>query len=88
MSDLFSLTDTQMARLQPNFPKRHGTQRVDAALPNNGLPAYRNRGRVLIGIIFLNHNGLQWRDSPKEYGPTKALFSRETRWSDKGIYEG
>lgn len=29
MSNLFWLTDAQMARLQPYFPKSHGRQRVD-----------------------------------------------------------
>ncbi|MDK2761087.1 MAG: IS5/IS1182 family transposase, partial [Sphingopyxis sp.] len=28
MSDLFWLTDEQMARLQPYFPKSHGRERV------------------------------------------------------------
>ena len=29
MSDLFWLTDDQMARLKPVFPKAHGKPRVD-----------------------------------------------------------
>lgn len=29
MSDLFWLTDAQMARLEPFFPKSHGKPRVD-----------------------------------------------------------
>ena len=41
MSNLFWLTDEQMARLQPYFPKSHGRQRVDDR-------------RVLSGIIFVN----------------------------------
>ena len=32
MSNLYWLTDEQMARLQPFFPKSHGRSRVDAAL--------------------------------------------------------
>ena len=38
MSNLFWLTEEQMARLQPYFPKSHGRQRVDDR-------------RVLSGII-------------------------------------
>ena len=38
MSDLYWLTDEQMARLQPHFPKSHGKPRVDDR-------------RVLSGII-------------------------------------
>lgn len=67
MSDLFWLTDDQMARLQPYFPKSHGRERVDDR-------------RVLSGIIFVNRNGLRWRDAPREYGPAKTLYNRWKRW--------
>ena len=73
MSDLYWLTDEQMARLQPFFPKSHGKPRVDDR-------------RVLSGIIFVNRNGLRWRDAPREYGPAKTLYNRWKRWSDKGIF--
>ena len=73
MSDLFWLSDAQMARLEPYFPKSHGKPRVDDR-------------RVLSGIIFINRNGLRWRDAPKEYGPHKTLYNRWKRWSDKGIF--
>jgi transposase len=73
MSDLFWLTDAQMARLEPFFPKSHGKPRVDDR-------------RVLSGIIFINRNGLRWRDAPREYGPHKTLYNRWKRWSDKGIF--
>ncbi|OWR00220.1 IS5 family transposase [Sphingopyxis witflariensis] len=73
MSDLYWLTDEQMARLQPYFPKSHGRKRVDDR-------------RVLSGIIFVNRNGLRWRDAPREYGPAKTLYNRWKRWSDKGIF--
>ncbi len=73
MSNLFWLTDEQMARLQPYFPKSHGRQRVDDR-------------RVLSGIIFVNRNGLRWRDAPKKYGPAKTLYNRWKRWGDKGVF--
>lgn len=41
---------------------------------------------MLSGIIFINRNGLRWRDAPKEYGPHKTLYNRWKRWSDKGIF--
>ena len=47
MSALYWLTDDQMARLEPYFPKSHGKPRVDDR-------------RVLSGIIFVNRNGLRW----------------------------
>ena len=63
MSDLYWLTDEQMARLEPYFPKSHGKPRVDDR-------------RVLSGIVFVNRNGLRWCDAPREYGPHKALYKR------------
>jgi len=64
MSDLFRLTDEQMERLQPFFPKSHGKPRVDDR-------------RVLSGIVFVNKNGLRWRDAPSAY--TKpSMFSKSS----------
>ena len=73
MSDLYWLNDEQMAKLEPFFPKSHGKPRVDDR-------------RVLSGIIFINRNGLRWRDAPEAYGPHKTLYSRWKRWSEKGIF--
>ena len=73
MSDLYWLTDEQMARLQPYFPKSHGRPRVDDR-------------RVLSGIIFVNRNGLRWRDAPAAYGPHKTLYNRWKRWSEAGVF--
>ena len=73
MSDLYWLTDEQMARLEPFFPKSHGKPRVDDR-------------RVLSGIIFVNRNGLRWRDAPAAYGPHKTLYNRWKRWSDAGVF--
>jgi len=67
MSNLFWLTEEQMERLRPFFPKSHGKPRVDDR-------------RVLSGIIFINRNGLRWCDAPREYGPPKTLYNRWKRW--------
>ncbi|WP_299845098.1 IS5 family transposase [uncultured Jannaschia sp.] len=73
MSNLFWLSEAQMARLRPYFPKSHGRPRVDDR-------------RVLSGIIFINRNGLRWCDAPSEYGPPKTLYNRWKRWSDMGVF--
>ena len=73
MSNLYWLSEEQMARLRPYFPKSHGVPRVDDR-------------RVLSGIIFINRNGLRWCDAPKEYGPAKTLYNRWKRWSDMGVF--
>jgi transposase len=73
MSNLYWLSEDQMARLRPFFPKSHGKPRVDDR-------------RVLSGIIFINRNGLRWCDAPKEYGPAKTLYNRWKRWGDMGVF--
>lgn len=49
MSDLIWLSDVQMARLEPYFPKSHGKPRIDDR-------------RALSGIIFINRNGSRWHE--------------------------
>ena len=73
MSDLYWLTDEQMERLRPFFPKSHGRPRVDDQ-------------RVLSGTIFVKRNGLRWRDAPRDYGPAKALYNRWKRWGEAGVF--
>ena len=73
MSDLYWLTDEQMERLRPHFPRSHGKPSVDDR-------------RVLSGIIFVNRNGLRWRDAPAAYGPHKTLYNRWKRWSEAGAW--
>jgi transposase len=85
MSNLFWLSEDQMVRLRPYFPKSRGRSRVDDR-------------RVLSGIIFINRNGLRWCDGEggnaigssgrqnAEYGPPKILYKRWKRWSDMGVF--
>ena len=58
MSNLFWLSDEQMARLKPFFPKSPGKPRLDDK-------------RALSVIILINRNGFRWSDAPREYGPPK-----------------
>ncbi|WP_110521996.1 IS5 family transposase, partial [Flavimaricola marinus] len=67
------LTDEQIERLKPFFPKSHGKPRVDDL-------------RVLSGIISINRNGLRWCDAPREYGPPKTLYNRWKRWGDMVVF--
>ena len=73
MSNLYWLSENEMGRLMPYFPKSRGRPRVDDR-------------RVLSGIIFINRNGLRWCDAPPEYGPPKTLYNRWKRWSDMGVF--
>lgn len=72
MSNLFWLTDEQMARLQLYFPKSHGRPMVDDR-------------RVLSESIFKNYNWLKWFDASREYGPPKTLYTWWKRWSYMGV---
>ena len=74
MTDLLWLSDDQLNRIQPYFPRSHGVPRVDDH-------------RVVSGIVFVIRNGLRWRDAPKEYGPHKTLYNRFMRWSRMGVFD-
>ncbi|WP_188874164.1 IS5 family transposase, partial [Iodidimonas muriae] len=74
MSDLFWLSEAQLAIIKPCFPLAHGVPRVDDR-------------RVISGIIFVIRNGLRWRDAPAEYGPHKTLYNRFIRWSRMGVFD-
>ena len=73
MSELFWLTEAQVERLSPYFPKARGKPRVDDR-------------RVLSGIIFIQRNGLMWKHAPVAYGPPKTLYNRWKRWSRMGVF--
>ena len=73
MSELFWLTEAQVERLKPYFPKSRGKPRV-------------NDRKVLSGIIFVQRNGLMWKHAPAAYGPPKTLYNRWKRWSRMGVF--
>ena len=69
MRTLFYLSESQLERIKPFFPRSHGAPRVDDR-------------RVVSGIIYVIKHGLQWKDAPDEYGPT--LYNHFFRWSKPG----
>ena len=73
MSGQFWLTEKQVERLRPHFPKPRGKPRVDDR-------------RVLSGILHILRNGLRWQDAPPVYGPHKTLYNRFVRWSRLGVF--
>lgn len=72
MGDRFWLTEEQVERLRPHFPKARGKARSDDRM-------------VLSGIIHVKRNGLRWRDAPAVHGPHKTLYNRFVRWSRLGV---
>ncbi len=73
MSDLFWLSERQLAKIEPHFPLSHGVPRVDDR-------------RVISGIVHMIRNGLRWRDAPLVYGPHKTLYNRFVRWRRLGVF--
>ena len=73
MSEMFLLSEDQMARISPFFPLSDGMPRVDDR-------------RVTSDIIFVIRNGLRWRDVPASYGPHKTIYNRFIRWSEMGVF--
>ncbi len=70
----FSLTESQMEKIRPFFPRSRGVRRVDDR-------------KVISGIIYVIKNGLQWKDAPRQYGPHKTLYNRFVRWSRNGVFD-
>ena len=66
------LAEDEMERLRPFFLNNNGKPRVDDQ-------------RVLIGIISLNRNDLQWCDAPQDYGPHKTPHDRWKRGAAGGL---
>jgi transposase len=73
MSDLFWLSEAQVERLRPFFPKPRGKPRVDDR-------------QVLSGIIFIQRNGLMWKLAPAAYGSPKTLYNCWKLWSRMGVF--
>ena len=73
MRPLFYLSESQLERIKPFFPRSHGAPRVDDR-------------RAVSGIIYVIKHGLQWQDAPGEYGPHKTLHNRFVRWSRLGVF--
>ena len=65
MRTLFYLSESQLERIKPFFPRSHGAPRVDDR-------------RVVSGIIYVIKHGLQWKDAPDEYGPTCLVYTSGT----------
>ena len=74
MAELFWLSDTQWAVLEPLLPRLGGKPRVDDR-------------RVISGILHRFREGLRWRAVPATYGPRTTLFNRFNRWSQRGLWQ-
>lgn len=74
MAELFWLSDTQWAVIEPRLPHLGGKPRV-------------NDRRVISGILHRFREGLRWRALPEAYGPRTTVFNRFNRWSQRGLWQ-
>jgi hypothetical protein len=65
MSNIFWLSDAQMARVESFIPKSHGRPRVDDWL-------------ALSGLVFINCNGWSWRRAQGAWPVEHSLQPLET----------
>src|ERR1700759_3085601 len=73
MSELFLLSERQMARISPHFPRSHGRPRVDDR-------------RGISGVIYVIRNGFRGEGAPPGYGPHKTLYNCFVPWSRRGVF--
>ena len=75
MSRQFWLSDEQVERLQPHFPKAWGKPWVDDR-------------RVLSGIPHVLRNGLRWQNAPAVHGPQpRIIVGHDNLYSPLGRLE-
>jgi hypothetical protein len=75
MSNLYWLSEAQMERLRPYFPKSHGVPRVDDR-------------RVLGGIIFINRIGVTRSGSAAPQDPLQSLKKVERYGRVRADHDG
>ncbi|MFO1418996.1 MAG: transposase [Methylotetracoccus sp.] len=69
------LTEKQWRALLPDLPT-----------DSHRGHAYRDRHKVLSGILWCLPTGDPWRDIPNRYGPCQACYDRFIRWSRTGRF--
>ncbi|WP_216856580.1 transposase [Acidisphaera sp. S103] len=74
MSNLFWLSDQQLAAIEAAPPKKR-----------RGVNPQRNR-EVISGIIHVLKIGCRWEDCPLDYGRLATVYNRFNRWSKAGIW--
>ncbi len=51
-----------------------------------GVTAKDNR-RFVEAVLYRYRAGIPWRDLPERFGDFKAVHTRFTRWSEKGVWQ-
>ena len=76
-SERFFITDSMWKKLSPLLPPERG---------RCARPCKANRPMVE-AMIWKLRSGSPWRDLPVEFGPWESVYSRFSRWTEKGIFQ-
>ena len=78
MSNRHNITDEQWNRIKDLLPPEHSGKK--------GRPCKDNRNMVN-AMIWIARTGAPWRDLPKEFGSWKSVYTRFSRWNQRGIWQ-
>ena len=73
----YALRDDQWDRMKGLLPGKPG---------DVGVTAKDNR-LFVEGVLYRYRAGIPWRDLPERFGDFKAVHTRFTRWSQKGVWK-
>jgi transposase len=74
----FELSDELWAMIGPVLPPERGRQ---------ARPARDNR-EMVNAILWVLRTGAPWRDLPDYYPPWQSVYTRFSRWTAQGIWQG
>ena len=73
----YALRDDQWDRIKDLLPGKAG---------DVGVTAKDNR-LFVEAVLYRYRAGIPWQDLPKRFGDFKAIHTRHTRWSQKGVWK-
>ena len=76
MTRRYGLRDDQWERIKDLLLGREETV---------GVTAKDNR-LFVEAVLYRYRAGIPWRDLPERFGPWKAVHTRFSRWSEKGVW--
>ena len=71
------LSDRQWERIAPELPGKQG---------DPGRTGKDNR-LFVEAVLWIARTGAPWRDLPEAFGKWKTVYTRFSRWAEKGIWE-
>ena len=51
-----------------------------------GRPPIISHYNVFCGVLYVLRTGIPWRDLPEIYGNWHSIYTRFSRWSEKGLW--